>query len=103
MAYISEGLSLKQTGLSGQGYNEWSFDSEDAGSAVRVNGYITDAEQKGLEVGDWVWHRQWTSYTDQYTRTGPVLNANLMVVASINANGSADLTDGTAISVTDTD
>jgi hypothetical protein len=29
--------------------------------------------------------------------------ASLCIVAAINANGSADLTDGTAISATDTD
>lgn len=103
MAYISEGLSLIESGLSGQSWKEWLLDSEDAASAVRVSGYITDAEQKGMQVGDFVKHRHWTALVDQYTRTGPVIGATLMVVASIAADGSADLTDGTPISVTDTD
>ncbi len=103
MAYISDGLSLRQSGLSGQGYNEWNLDGEDSPAAARVSGYITDGEEKGLQVGDLVQLRQWTAYTDQYTRTGPVLAYQLMIVVSISAAGVVDLSDGTAISLTDTD
>lgn len=103
MAYISGGLSLRQAGLSGQGYGEWNLDGEDAPASARVDGYITDATDKGMTVGDLVHLRQWTAYTDQYTRTGPVLAYQLMIVVTINANGSADLSDGTAIDITDTD
>lgn len=102
MAYISDGLSLRQSGLSGQGYREWNLDGEDSPTSARAAGYITDAREKGLDVGDLVHLRQWTDYTDQYTFNGPVLAYQLMVVASIAANGSADLTDGTAIDVTNT-
>lgn len=103
MVYISDGLSLKESGLSGQRWGEWLLDGEDAPTAARVDGYITDANEKGMRQGDIVTLRQWTSFTNQYTRTGPVLAVQLMVVAQVNDNGSADLTDGTAISVTDTD
>lgn len=103
MAYISGGLSLRQSGLSGQGYNEWNLDGEDAPATARVSGYITDGVDKGLQVGDLVHLRQWTTYTDQYTRTGPVLAYQLMIVVSISAAGVVDLSDGTAISLTDTD
>lgn len=103
MVYISDGLSVIESGFSGQNWQHWLLDGEDAPATARVTGYITDADEKGMRVGDLVTLRQWTSFTDQYTRTGPVLAAQLMVVASIAADGSADLTDGTAISVTDTD
>jgi hypothetical protein len=103
MAYISDGLSLRQSGLSGQGYNEWNLDGEDAPATARVSGYITDAAEKGVGVGDLVHLRQWTAYTDQYDRTGPVVAYQLMIVVSLAANGSADLSDGTAIDMTDTD
>ncbi len=103
MAYISNGLSLIEGSLSGQGWNNWLLDGEDAPTAARAAGYITDAEEKGMRVGDLVTLRQWTAFgPTQYDRTGPVLAVQLMVVASIAANGSADLTDGTAIDVTNT-
>ncbi len=103
MAYISGGLSLRQSGLSGQGYSEWNLDGEDAPSAARVSGYITDGVAKGMGVGDLVQLRQFTSYTDQYTNAAPILAYQLMIVVSISAAGVVDLSDGTAISLTDTD
>lgn len=102
MVYIPNGLSLRQSGLSNQGYNEWNLDGEDSPTTARAAGYITDAADRGMQVGDLVQLRQYTAYTDQYNRTAPILAYQLMVVASIAANGSADLTDGTAIDVTNT-
>ena len=103
MVYVPSGLSLIESGLSGQSWNHWLLDTPDAVTAARVDGYITDGQTQGMKVGDLVTLRQWTTFTDQYNRTGPVLAVQLMVVASLStANDSVDLTDGTAVSVVDT-
>ena len=76
------------------GGSTWVYDSPDAATVVRVDGYITDAEDLGMKVGDVVHQRDATGATV----------AHDYVVVAINANGSADLSDGTATpSLTDTD
>lgn len=67
----------------------WSYQDDDAATVVRVDGYITDAADLGMKVDDIV------------IQTGAV--AHIYVVMTINADGSADLSDGTAIVVTNTD
>ena len=104
MAYVPNGLSLIESGLSGQSWNHWLLDTPDAVTSARVDGYISDGQSRGMKVGDLVTMRQWTTFTSQYNRAGPVLAVQLMVVASVStSNDSVDLTDGTAVSVTDTD
>lgn len=70
----------------------WEYVSADPVTTVRVNGYITDAEDLGMKANDIV--------TVIDSNLG---GASLCIVAAINANGSANLTDGTAISATNTD
>lgn len=72
----------------------WVYRSTDAPTAVRVNGYITNGQALGMKVGDIV------IVTD--TDASPVTN-QLMNVVAINANGSVDLSDGVAITATNTD
>lgn len=72
----------------------WSYVSTDAATAVRVDGYITNAEDLGMKVGDLVLVLD--------SDSSPAAN-HLMTVVAINANGSADLSDGTAVTATDTD
>lgn len=71
----------------------WLYDSADAATAVRVAGYITNADDLGISVGDII---------DQIDSTGATV-AHRYVVNSVTAGGAADLTDGTALSLTDTD
>ena len=104
MVYKPAGLSLFRGSMSGQDYNKWLLDSEDAPATVRVDGYVSDGQARGMRVGDLVELRQWTTFTDQYTKTGPILAFQLLVVLSLATTGDAvDLSDGTAIAVTDTD
>lgn len=70
----------------------WIYDSTDALTAVRVTGYFTNAKSLGMKKGDVV------LVTNQATPT-----AAFVPVIAINANGSADLSDGTALTVTNTD
>lgn len=70
----------------------WMYQSDDAATVVRVDGYITNGDDLGMEVGDIVF---------QTSTTAAV--AHIYVVTSVTAAGAADLSDGTAITVTDTD
>lgn len=71
----------------------WSYDSDDAATVVRVTGYITNGDDLGMEVGDIV---------IQSDSAGATV-AHIYTVVSVAAGGAADLSDGTAIVVTDTD
>jgi len=72
--------------------SRWQYDSADAATTVRAAGYITDAEDLGMKVGEIV---------EQIDSAGATV-AHMYVVIAIAANGSADLSDGTAIVVTNT-
>lgn len=76
------------------GGSTWAYDSTDAATVVRVDGYITNGVDLGMKVGDVVHQRD----------TAGATVAHDYVVKTENANGSVDLTDGTATPVlTDTD
>ena len=93
MAYAtSNPPRLMVQGL-GQSPAWWSYDSADAAATVRVSGYITDGDALGLGVGDLVF---------QSDSAGATV-AHIYTVVSVASGGAADLSDGTAITVTDTD
>jgi hypothetical protein len=77
--------------LGRRGPSHWSYNSTDAAAVVAANGYITNAAALGMKVGD-------TFRLRQDGVSPPVLT--LHEVLAINANGSADLSDGTVQSVT---
>ncbi len=73
----------------------WNYYSTDGASTVDASGYITNAADLGMKVNDTV------RVTD--SDASPVILTTHRVVA-INANGSADLSDGdTTITGTNTD
>lgn len=74
---------LIATGLAGRG-NIWQYRSTDAAATVDGAGYITNASDLGMKAGDIV-------FVTDTDATPPALT--LHAVASIAANGSADLTD----------
>lgn len=71
----------------------WLYNSTDAATVVRFTGYITNADDLGMKVGDIVFH----------TDTAGATVAHIYVVVSVAAGGAGDLSDGTAIVATDTD
>lgn len=95
MPYATNTLSLVNTGGIGKARPQiWEMENTDAVTAVRVSGYITDATQRGMVRGDVV----------HYTKTdASPITRQTMIVTAINANGSADLSDGLAITATNTD
>jgi hypothetical protein len=101
MAYVPTELRLIVGGAMSNlsGPNIWSLDSTDALATVDTAAYISDATARGVRVGDVVLVRVWTSLTAKTSLSA----ISFMAVASISAAGAANLTDGTAISVTNTD
>lgn len=93
MAYTPANLTLVSTApLAGRG-QLWRHESTDAGAAVQLDGFITDAKDRGMRVGDLLEHYE----TDSNIVTRHV-------VVAINANGSADLSNATTVgSGTDAD
>lgn len=102
MAYVSSGFKLLRSGMSGPGqFNEWLLDSTDAIATVNTSNYVSDGYKKGARQGDVVWVRTRTS-----TLTGAVTAINMCWVID-EATGTdtlgIDLTDGLAVTATDTD
>jgi hypothetical protein len=94
MAYATTNPPALISQLVGKaGGSMWIYDSADAATAVRVTGYITNGSDLGMSVGDIV---------DQIDSAGATV-AHRYVVVSVAAGGAADLSDGTALTITDTD
>lgn len=71
----------------------WRHESTDAAAAVQLDGYITDAADRGMRVGDRLEH---------YETDSNIVSSH--VVVAINSDGSADLSNSTVIgSGTDAD
>ena len=102
MAYVSDGLKLRTGGLSGAGnMNEWLLDTTDAIATVNTSNYISDGVTRGMLQGDLVYVRTRTS-----TLTGAVTAIHICFVLDVATGSDAkgvDLTDGLAITATDTD
>lgn len=93
MAYATSNPPSCMVPRVGGGVAWWSYNDADAATAVRVSGYITNGSDLGMKVGDIV---------IQSDSAGGAV-AHIYTVVSVAAGGAADLSDGTAIVVTDTD
>lgn len=72
----------------------WIMSGTDSVATVRATGFITDARDLGMQVGDLL------QYVD--TDASPI-TLQLMIVTAINGTtGAGDLSDGTAIDATNT-
>ncbi|WP_298704660.1 hypothetical protein [uncultured Variovorax sp.] len=92
MAYDSiHGPSIVQQDVTNSAPGEFEFSGSDAAAVVAANGYITDGVARKMKVGSRV------RYT-QISVTPPVVT--LHEVLTLNANGSVDLSDGTALATT---
>lgn len=95
MAYsVSAPPSLVWHDIGNQGLARWTLRGTDAVTAVRLSGYVSNAVALGMKKGDLV----------EYTKTDATpIATQLMIVSAINANGSADLSDGLAVTATNSD
>ena len=89
MAYDSDALSMKVAGKGENSPNWWSLMTADANADVYAAGYISDGDARGMKVGDLVF------------QSSPAATLGyIYMVVTVTALGSADLSDGTAIDVT---
>lgn len=93
MAYsTSNPPSLISQAVAG-GRKLWLYASTDAATVVRVTGYITDGYLRGMRAGDLVLMID--------TDASPIA-AQMMIVSSASTTAT-DLSDGVAITATNTD
>lgn len=108
MAYDPKFFVCRQHSLAGT-YTEWLYDTADSQVTINTAGYITDAKAKGLKIGDRVECRIWSIGPTKATamdrsQWGTFNGFLIFYVAAVNATtGTADLTDGTAASLTNSD
>lgn len=74
------------------GFRIWKYESADAATAVRVNGYFTNGWKLGMRVQDVV----------IVTVTG-TFSTTIHTINQAGATTGIDLTDGLAVGTTDTD
>ena len=75
----------------------WSLQAVDATSVARGANFISDARARGMKKGDIVLYTRWDNISTKATVSG----VHQFVVLSVSASG-ADMTDGSAIDVTNT-
>lgn len=110
MAYTTDTLRIALEVPGKYGFKIWIYDTEDATGTVDTAAYISDAVKKGMNKGDLLIRRTWTSLptraTGMQTAAGsaPVLaSGGFHWVLGIATTGTADVTDVTALAVTNTD
>jgi hypothetical protein len=92
MAYSKNNLALVTEGIGGFG-SKFQYTSADPIATVNTSGYFSDGYHMGMRVGDTVEVR------DTVTPTTSLCS----VAASSSTTGIADVTDGTAVSQTNSD
>tara|TARA_Y100001947_G_scaffold159256_1_gene175661 strand:+ start:3438 stop:3716 length:279 start_codon:yes stop_codon:yes gene_type:complete len=92
MAYSTSNPPFRIAGGIGD-TSVWVYKSTDAATAVRVSGYITDGYDLGMRAGDIV---------IQVDTDATPIASQIMIVTSATSS-AVDLSDGTAITATDTD
>ena len=90
MAYSSAGLNVMGASKKGNAPSMYTYTSADAIATVNTSGYFDDLSDT-LAVGDIIFC---------YDSATPTMN---MVVVLSNASGVVDVTDGTAVAMTDSD
>lgn len=91
----------------------WVLDGVDAVASVDTAGFISDAHEKGMQKGDLIIYRRWTTTVPAATSevrsaagsANILLGMHLFPVMGITTtgDGTADLADGLAITLTNTD
>ena len=95
MAYDKSNLTLL---AHGNGFNLWRYDTLDADSVVDGAGYFTGEAVDMLAVGDLVLRMTWATAV----RTGSLSTMGWHVV-NANDGTTVDVTNTTALTVTDSD
>lgn len=97
MAYVPAELRLLVSSMGGDTPQIWSLQGVDAASTARGANFISDARARGMRKGDMVLYTIWDNITTKATVSGH----HWFTVLTVGASG-ADLSDGTAITATNT-
>ena len=90
MAYsVNDVFNLLTNSPIAVGAKWWYHESADALATVNTADFITDGNDKGLKVGDFVYHLDTTAITG---------DLSLHRVITVGATGLVDLSDGTVVS-----
>lgn len=101
MAYDPEHLQLVVPGLSGTDNKIWALNTTDAIATVNTSDYISDGVNRGMMQGELVYVKTRASLP-----RGAVSSVTLCWVIDTGTGSDAqgvDLTDGLAVTATDTD
>lgn len=101
MAYDPTGLQLITAGMSNTNNNQWILNSTDPIATVNTSNYISDGGTRGMKQGDAV-----TVVTRASLPMGAVTARNFCFVLDVGTGTDTkgvDLTDGLAVTATDTD
>jgi len=109
MAYTSGTLRVALEVPGVYSFKLWIYDTTDAAAAVDTAGYISDAKQRGMNKGDLIIRRTWTSLPTRATGmqtaddAAPVISTTgWHLVFGLDTN-AAELTDALAQTMTNTD
>jgi hypothetical protein len=108
MAYTSASLGMVSQTAGPLGMKTWVYDTVDTNSTVYAINYISDALTRGMQKGDIVYVRIWTTAVPTTSAemvttaaTANILTATYIhLVLGISTAGAADLTNGLAITIT---
>ena len=111
MAYVPANLVLMCQAAGPIGCKFWVYDDVTAAGDFDAIGFISDAKEKGMEKGDMILHRIWTTAAPTETSEKQTADgvANILtdvgwhVVMGISTAGAADLSSETAVVVTNSD
>lgn len=108
MAYTPNTLGMMAQSAGPLGMTIWYYDTVDVNSSVYAAGYISDGLERGMQKGDILYCRIWTTAVP--TETSELITAagtaNILtavythVVLGVSTAGAADLTNGVAITLT---
>lgn len=86
MAYAPATLSLTSPAPLTGGNQTWVHQSADTGAQAQVSGFISDGGNRGMKVGDLVYH----------TNTGTnIVSLHRVMTVATTGNGAVDLSDST--------
>ena len=108
MAYTSASLGMVAQTPGPLGMKIWVYDTVDVNATVYAAGYISDGLSRGMQKGDILYCRIWTTAVPTTSAelitaagTANILSAVYThVVLGVSTAGAADLTNGVAITLT---
>lgn len=80
MAYVPDNLQLRSTGI-GAGKQTWNLSGVDAIATVRGAGFISDAQIKGMRVGDILVYQDTATPLTSHSRVTVVASTGATLVA----------------------